>query len=768
MSLTRLSQTISVRALGTALLLGSLTATAQAQTTDSPRTDSQDSGNQDLGSQAQPDRINDVITVTARRREESLQDVPLSVSAFGESELEALQASDITSLQNAVPNLTLHTGDAENAVIYIRGIGQVDSLAFAEPGVGVYLDDVYLARTQGAVLDVFDVERVEVLRGPQGTLYGRNTIGGAVRFISTRPGDNPGVQLEAGFGDYDHVFARARISGDLTEDVLAGKAALFYSSRDGYATNEVDGSTDGDVDRIAGRVGFLLTPSDELEFELTVDAATDQPDRSRTPARATQVAGFDPVSGDLVQFAPQSDPYQIRASFNDRDDLTSWGVTGRMRWQLNEAISLTTITALRRMSYDSNLDLDGTEMEIFEIFVRQDAEQFSQEIRAEYDDGGALQATGGVYYFQDTDETFNGLAGQSIALPLGGGAFLPFPLQSASTNDQETEAWAAYFDASYALSDRLRLNGGLRYTYEDKSFVRLQELYAPGTPNPPPFQAGAGIVATDIETSDDFSAWTPRIGIDYTVSDTMMVYALASRGFKSGGFDGRSNTPFDAEPYDPEFVWSYEAGLKSTLADGRLTFNAALFRNDYTDLQLSSFTANPTTGAFEAQFTNAGEAVIQGLEAEFVWQAAPGLRINGHVGYMDAFYEDYIGPGGVDISDDRELVNAPEWSGGLAGTYEWAVGEDWFATLHADAAWRSKTYPTVSSSEVLAQDGYALVNAFAALGAEDGSWEVRAGVRNLFDEAYVTQGFDLSDFPGYQLAYYGAPRTADIRLVLRR
>ena len=201
--------------------------------------------------------------------------------------------------------------------------------------------------------------------------------------------------------------------------------------------------------------------------------------------------------------------------------------------------------------------------------------------------------------------------------------------------------------------------------------------------------------------------------------------------------------------------------------DGDLILNAAIFRNDYTDLQLSSFTANPNTGAFEAQFTNAGEAVIQGLEAEAMWRPADGLTLTGHVGYMDAFYEEYIGPGGVNIADDRELVNTPEWSGGIASTYEWPVGDTLHATVHADAAWRSKTYTTVSSAENLAQDGYALVNAFAAIGAADERWEIRAGVRNLFDEHYINQAFDLMEFPGYQLAYYGAPRTFDIRLVLR-
>ena len=466
-------------------------------------------------------------------------------------------------------------------------------------------------------------------------------------------------------------------------------------------------------------------------------------------------------------FPEQDDPFDVRASFNDLDDLSSWGVTARAQWQVSDALTLTSITAHRSLSYDSNLDLDGTELEIFEIFVREDAEQFSQEFRAEYDAGGDLQLTGGVYYFDDQDDTYNGLAGADIALPLGGGAYLPYPLQTASTNDQHTQAWAAYFDASYALSERLRLSGGLRYTYEDKSFVRLQEAYAPGTPNPPPFQTGAGAVITDIDASEDFEALTPRVGLDFRLNEQVLLYALASRGFKSGGFDGRSNTPFDANPYDPEFVWSYEAGVKSTLLDGALILNAAVFRNDYTDLQLSSFTANPGTGSFEAQFTNAGEAVIQGVEAEAMWRPAAGLTLSGHVGYMDAHYEEYIGPGGVNIADQREMVNTPEWSGGLAATYEWAVGSDLFATVHGDASWRSKTYPTVSSSETVAQDGYGIVNLFAGIGAADDRWEVRAGVRNAFDEHYVTQAFDLSEFPGYELAYYGAPRTFDIRLILR-
>ncbi|HYD26780.1 TonB-dependent receptor [Brevundimonas sp.] len=676
------------------------------------------------------------VVVTARRREERLQDVPVAVTALSSEALENLQATDIGDLQGAVPNLTLHEGDAANAVVYLRGVGQVDSLAFADPGVGVYVDDVYLGRAQGAFLSVYDVDRIEVLRGPQGTLYGRNTIGGAVKFVSTPLSAEWGGRAEASVGDYGLVESRISVGGALNGDAtLLGKAAVSLSRRDGYSDNAFDGMDDGDKDQVAGRVSLEYRPTDALSVRLNVDASRDRPDTSRTPARATPVLGLYPDT--------MADPFEVDADFNDLNTLDTFGAALTADWALSDLWSFKSVTAWRSMDYASHLDLDATPLAVFGVYVDEDQHQFSQEFQLTYA-GERLNAVAGVFYFDESDLTYSGLLGPVISLVTG------------SINDQHNRSWAAYGQATYDLSERLSLTAGLRYTYEDKDFRRTQTFYGPLTE--PPARDDPGLLVTDIDTSESWDSWSPKLGLDYAVSDDVMAYVSVSRGFKSGGFDGRANDASGAAPYDPETLWAYEAGVKSTLMDRRLTANMAVFWNDYTDLQLSSFSADGG-GGFIALFTNAGAATIRGAELELTARPVAELTLNATVGYLDARYDEYIGPGGVDISDQRHLVNAPEWSARLGGVYVADLGVNGSLTLGADASYRSKVYPTVSSSEVLAQDGYTLVDAFVRWSDRDDHLFVQLGGQNLTDERHIEQGFDLSDSLGYQLAYFGAPRT---------
>ena len=676
------------------------------------------------------------VVVTARRREERLQDVPVAVTALSSESLENLQASDIGALQGAVPNLTLHEGDAANAVVYLRGVGQVDSLAFADPGVGVYVDDVYLGRAQGAFLSVYDVDRIEVLRGPQGTLYGRNTIGGAVKFVSTPLRADWGGRAEASVGDYGLVETRISAGGALNEDAtLLGKAAVSLSRRDGYSDNAFTGMDDGDKDQVAGRVSLEYRPTDDLSVRLNVDASRDRPDTSRTPARATAVLGLYPDT--------MADPFKVDADFNDLNTLDTFGAALTADWAVSDLWSFKSVTAWRSMDYASHLDLDATPLAVFGVYVDEDQHQFSQEFQLTYA-GERLDAVAGVFYFDESDLTYSGLLGPVISLVTG------------SINDQHNRSWAAYGQATYDLSQRLSLTAGLRYTSEDKDFIRTQTFYGPVTQVPD--RNDPGLLVTDIDTSASWDSWSPKLGLDYAVSDDVMAYVSVSRGFKSGGFDGRANDASGAAPYDPETLWAYEAGVKSTLMDRRLTANMAVFRNDYTDLQLSSFSADGG-GGFIALFTNAGAATIQGAELELTARPVPELTLNATVGYLDARYDEYIGPGGVDISDQRHLVNAPEWSARLGGVYVADLGVNGSLSLGADASYRSKVYPTVSSSEVLAQDGYTLVDAFLRWSDRDDHLFVQLGGQNLTDERHIEQGFDLSDSLGYQLAYFGAPRT---------
>ncbi len=686
-------------------------------------------GQQDSGFQIEE------ITVTARKKEESLQDTPVSVTAIGDRALARLQATDVGDIQNSVPGLTLHVGDASNAVVYVRGIGQVDSLAFADPGVGIYLDDVYMGRAQGSFLDIYDVERIEVLRGPQGTLYGRNTIGGAVKFVSKAPARDFGVEAEVAGGNYGQRRAKVAVDAPLVEDSLLMKAVVAYNGRDGFAANSVTGTDDGDKEALSARLAVRANLSDRLMLDLNFDHSEDDSDTSRTPNRETSVFGV---------VAASDEPFEVDADFNDLNRLKTQGFSGIATFDVNDALTVKSITAYRTMKYDTHLDLDATAFAFFGVFVDEDQNQFSQEFQLSYEAENGFSFVGGLYHLREHDITMSGIFGPAIA-------FI-----SNSINDQTNRSYAAYGQADIPVGEKLTLTAGLRLTYEEKEFARVQEFFGADTPLVPPI--GQGFRVTDVAVDENWSNLSPKIGVNYQLDEDHLFYASASKGFKSGGFDGRSNSDTEAVPYDPETLWAFEVGSKSTLAGGKATLNIAAFYNDYKNLQLSSFSADDQ-GAFQALFTNAGAATIKGVELELAARPVPALNLQAALSFTDAKYDEYIGPGGLDISDQRQLVNNPKWTLFFAADYDIELEGGAAILLHGDVAYRSKAYPTVSSSEVLAQPGYALMNARVSFEAASGSWSLYAGVKNITDKRYRTHAFDLSDSLGYQLGYYGAPRT---------
>ena len=608
------------------------------------------------------------IVVTARRREESLQDVPMSVSALDSNRLFALQADDLTQMQFAVPNLYFDRGDGANAVVFLRGIGQNDSLAFADPGVGVYVDDVFVARSQTALLELFDVDRVEVLRGPQGTLYGRNTIGGAIKFVSTPPPDEPEIYGEAGAGNYNFTTINGRIGGPLVANTLNGKIAVHYAQRDGYATNQASGANDGDMDTLAWRAALAWFPNDQLDMLFTIDGKRDRPDTSRSPLRETTVTGFaDPIGDPTTPtvFQPRTDPYVVDVNANGLSDLSSDGFTLKASWALSDDWSLESISAWREMDFDLILDTDGSPLPILDILVREQQKQFSQELRASYN-SERMNLTGGLYYFNDDDSTFSGFDDGSAGIFGFPVVAFGFPSSALAQTDQKTESIAVFADLSYALTEKLDLGLGLRYTYEEKESGRVFENFfdinVSVINNTPPFLQGAGLPGTPIVGKADFDDVTPKLSFAYHASDDTLLYASVARGFKSGGFDGRGSTEFQFQPFDPETVWGYEAGFKSMLADGRMVVNGAVFYNDYSDLQVTSFGADPGTGVFQSLFTNAAEASIKGFEFELAARPVDGLDLNATLAWLDASYDEFnILVGGVvtDVSS-RSMVNSPE------------------------------------------------------------------------------------------------------------
>jgi iron complex outermembrane receptor protein len=725
----------------------------------------------------------DEIVVTAERRKANLQDVPISVSSFSADTLGALQVDNIGDLQSLVPNLSVHVGDANNAVVYLRGVGQIDSIAFFEPGVGIYLDDVYLGRAQGAFLDVVDVDRIEVLRGPQGSLYGRNTVGGALKYVSAAPTDEFSAKLSVTAGNYSRADFKATLSGPVAGDRLLGRATLAWISRDGYSDNQFDGSDDGDQKTLFGRGVLDFQASNDVAIRLALDYTDADPDRSRTPAKVTPISVLivDPFTFGVSQevFPADSDPFKVNADFNKVERTETMGASIDVTWDVSDELTFKSISSWRDLDYGTELDLDGTPINAFGIYYFNDQSQVSQELQLGYQ-GDRTSVIGGLYYFQEDGTTFDG------------GIFSNFLIAASGESSFRTDSYAAYGQIDYGFTERFTGIFGFRYTEEEKKYRRTIEDFdltalAGLTVDPDTFEIsyanpellnprsadlalGGGIgVARPVAapTPASFDNVSFKVGMKYQLSDMAQLYATVSEGFKSGGFNGRL-AEGQLEPYDEETLTSFELGLKSQWLNDRLRANAAVFHTDYKDLQVSSFEATPDGTSFLPVFTNAGEASIQGVELELLALLGDRLSMNANVGYLDSEYDEFLAGTDpdtgevVDVSDQRNLVNSPKWSTFVGLSYDIPLASGAGFTLAADWSFRDKTYLEVNSSENLAQGDYSVYNASVAYESADDHWRVMLGIKNLADEEYRTHAFDLSAFPGVELGYYNPPRTWSI------
>lgn len=727
------------------------------------------------------------VIVTAERRESNLQEVPIAVTSLSQADLEAKHISDIGDLQALVPNLSIHVGDANNAVVYIRGIGQIDSIAFFEPGVGIYLDDVYLGRAQGAFLDVVDVERIEVLRGPQGSLYGRNTIGGAIKYVSAAPTEELSGKVSVSLGNYNRRDIKATLAGPIAGDMLSGRLTVAHLEREGYASNAFDGKGDGDreMDFVRGVLNFDF--SEAFNLQLSADYSDSTPERSRTPAKETaiNVTVVDPYTfGVSVQtFAADDDPFRVNVDFNTTEFTETQGLSANATWELNDTVTLKSITSLRELDYGTEIDLDGTPISAFSIFYFNQQEQKSQELQLNITtDHWSLVS--GLYYFKEEGETFDG------------GIFANLLIAGAGEAEFTTTSYAVFSQLDFDFSDSFSGIVGLRYTEEEKQYSRIIEdfdltalagigfdgdgavTYAnPNllTPNADDLQLGGGIgVARPAANPEpaNFYNFSPKLGLKYQLSDNGNIYATYSTSFKSGGFNGRL-ADGQLNPYDEETLSSFELGLKTMLFDDRLRTNLAIFHNRYKDLQVSSFEATQDGSSLLPVFTNAGEAKMQGIELEITALLSEQLTLNSNVGFLDAKYTEYFAGSdtdsntSVDVSDEREMVNAPKVDAFIGLVYSVELSDLGNLDISSDLSYRSKTYLEVNSSEILAQSAYTLWNAALSFESSDEAWRVSFAVKNITDEEYRTHAFDLSAFPGVELAYYNPPRTYSANITYR-
>ncbi len=728
-----------------------------------------------LAQDAEEATTGDEIVVTARRTEESLQDVPGSVSAFSESRLEQLGATDSTGLQGAVPNLNVVQGrGSSNATnIYIRGVGQPDALQTFDPAVGFYVDDVYYSRIRGTQMEVFDIERVEVLRGPQGTLYGRNTIGGAVKIVTRRPGQEPHALAQLTMGEYGQIETRLAGSTPLTDNLAIG-AAVFGARRDGYVENPVSNEDYNDRASTGGRVQLAWDPSSTF----SVDFSTDYAEESTALTTGQALNSLFNLGGVQIYAVPTPTPEydftaQTTPTLPNSSSLTHWGSSLRASWELNSNFTLRSITAYRNLTYDDYVDIDATPVELGDVFVGVRQHQLSQEFQGIYD-AGPLTVVGGVYYLDESvrshqiafaDDYVNGVV-------VFGNLLTGF--ERTIDDDLNTTSWAAFANATYAVTDRFNISGGLRYTQEEKEYFRTTSTFY----SAPIFNS---TFAFEIEeTWDDLS---PMLSADYQLTDNVMIYGRAARGYMSGGFNGRANAPGEQAPYDPEISTSYEIGAKTDWLDGRLIANVAAFSNTFEDFQarVSGTVVDPVT-EIEVGTTsvlNAGELEINGAEVELTYVPVDNLSLDAQIGYLDAQYNEFDDsrfPGGSRAFQTPAF--SPEWTARFGGAYTWALPDEAELTLGASARFRSEMALAVDNTYIfgnvgttteipgLFSDDYWLYDANLTYRPND-VFSVALVGRNLTDEIYKTEGQDFSAIGQIRTVYYGPPRTVSLVFTAR-
>ena len=701
---------------------------------------------QEVQEQPSATQVEEVI-VTARRREESLREVPVAVTALSSERLELTGATDVTVLQQQTPNATVQVARGSNSTLisFIRGVGQQDPLWGFEPGVGLYLDDVYVARPQGAVLDIFDIERIEVLSGPQGTLYGRNTIGGAIKYVTSRLDPEPELMLRGAVGSYGQVDLIASGSAPLGDTFRVGGAIASYN-RDGFGENLTTGADHYDKDVLAGRLSAEWAPTADLFFRVAYDRVEDN---SNARHGHREVAGAAPGSDVLPSV------YDTRAGLGDDNYVETEGLSLTAEWTISDMLTFKSITARREGATDTVIDFDGTPSPTLDIPAYYADDQFTQEFQLLFN-GARWQGVAGVYYLDGHAEgAFDTIVG-NLGVSIGNGGFV------------DTESYAVFADFNFDLTDRLRVAVGARYTEDEKTgFVNRATYLGVGQTPLTGGPAATPLVQNTLYTNTrSFDQFTPRVSVSYDLTDDLTGYAAFSQGFKSGGFDMRGDalaTPDTVEGYDPETVDSYELGLKGYAFDRRLTFSSALFYSDYQDQQVT--TQVPTATGIASFVDNVGASTIYGAEFEGSLWLTDFLTANFAVGYMKAEFEEFIRYNLTtmqyeDISDQVVVQNSPRWSGYLGVTWMGDVmgGE---LAVTPSVAYRDDFSQFEFPNPILDQEGYALVDLSAVWTSPDRRWQLALHGKNLTDEEYRTGGYN---FPGALFgdsisAFYGPPRT---------
>jgi iron complex outermembrane recepter protein len=655
--------------------------------------------------------LEQTFVTAAKTGERDVQTIPLAVSVLPAADLERVQVHTVEQLAGRAPSVTFsqNTGFAQ---LTIRGIGTNAVFAGSDPSSAVYVDGVYLARPAMVLADLMGLDRVEVLRGPQGTLYGRNAVGGALNIITKNPTNEVEASARVDAGNLDLVRVEAGLSGPLVRDRVLGSVSFLRGVRDGFVRdlNHSDHPLGGDdVTAARGKLHFVFNRRSDLLL------SGDVTHRDPAPLVYAKVLAVKPG----FQVDNPADFHDVRTSTLAESRNLQYGGAARLSVNLAPATTLTSLTAFRKLDYNLVVDGDITELNLTISNPHEMQHQVSEELTISQQ-RGRLTWVGGLFVLdevdrQPTDVTLPGLSRENRLEP-----------------EVAANSMAGFGQATVGVADRMAATAGLRYTRERKTIDNAGGLY---TFDQPP----APVPGTTYAYSDAIThtAWTPKVGFEVHATRSTLAYVSATRGFKSGGFNLASQEA--GRGYAPEFAWSYEGGLKTTVANGRARFNAAAFHTDYTNLQVMS-TFRP--GVID--ISNAAEATIRGFELEGEMQVRRALRGGGHVAWLDATYDQYIavGLGGVtaDVAGHR-LSNAPEWSGRLWLEWIAEIGGLGALSLRADSRWQSTVFFTPFNDAVQRQSPYGLLELSATLEPRHRRFSIGLYARNLTNEDYITGTF---------------------------
>ena len=759
------SRTLTALRLGAAVAaLAAIPAPLYAQT-DAPSADASEEDAAAAANQALDDSAAAVavdedadIVVTARRRAESLQDVPIAVTAYQGEALERAAATDITDLSDTTPNVTLETSRGTNTTLtaFIRGVGQQDPVAGFEAGVGLYLDDVFLNRPQAAVLDIYDVERIEILRGPQGTLYGRNTIGGAIKYVTRRLSELPTISARATIGTYDQFDLVVSGSAPLAPGFKVGASAARLS-RGGFGDNlNIPNLENYNRDIWAFRGTMEFDPTDALSIRVSGDYTKDRSDPRN---------GHRLIPGLLSGAPVLDDVYDTRAGLNTpKQDIEAFGGAMHIDLELSDAVTVRNITAYREDRSATPIDFDALPAQDVDVPAIYSNHQFSNELQLLYE-SDKLNGVAGFYYLNaEAKNIFDVVLATT-------GALIGVPGFTASTfGEVHTKTWAAFADFTYNFTDQWALSLGGRYTSDNREATVIRKNLIGGAS---PELGGSGVqlgaLTSNFTGEKTFKEFTPRASISFQPNDDNTIYASWSKGFKGGGFDPRGLSTaapdlnangvreyeeiFDYFLFDPEKVTSYEIGYKASLFDRRLRLAIAGFYADYKDVQVPGSVGAVINGipTFVGVTTNAGKASFKGIEAETLATLLRGddgsrLTFAGTLGYLDAQYDEFItnvpGTGPVDVAEFRRIQNTPKWT--LSGTLDYSTPlAGGTFDVNTTLSYRSKTFQFETPSPFLDQPGYALWDANLTWTSRTERWTIGLHAKNITDKQYITSGYQF-------------------------